>query len=409
MRLLLRDHIQSAMHSLRMNQTRSILTSLGIAIGIASVTAIMALAEGITQSVSGQVDEIGGNVAVVRPGFLSSSDTSALNPLTPQGFATSSLTPEDVEHIRGVDEGLTVAPIMTLSGTLRAGDDRVKDGIVVATTPELAATARLPIEEGQFIDSQTSMQTATMGQQLAIDLFGEENPIGNRFTLRDQTFTVIGTLKRQSSPVNYSGIDFDRSVMIHIDAGMALNNERSQIQQINILAATSGVLSESLDGIDQALLAAHDGERDYSVYSGDEIAKPTNQLFSLLAQVMTAIAAISLLVGGIGIMNIMLVSVVERTREIGIRKSIGASNMMILSQFLIESLAMSLMGGIVGVALGGLIAFVIGSFMFFMPVFSWAVIGIALGLSLLVGVLFGMYPAIRAARKDPIESLRQYR
>lgn len=409
MRFLLRDHVQTAAHSLKISRMRSMLTALGIAIGIASVTAILALAEGVTQSVAGQVESIGGNVAVVRPGTVSGSGMSPLNPLSPQGFATSTLTVKDVELISGIDPGLTVAPIMTLSGTLRAGEDGVTDGVVVATTPDLAKTAHVPIEEGQFIDNQTSLQTATMGQQLAIDLFGEENPIGSTFKLRDQTFTVIGILKRQNSPVNYSGIDFDRSVMIHLDTGMAISNNRSQIQQINILATSSGVLESSLPEIQKTLLEAHGGEQDFSVYAGDEIAQPTNQLFSLLARVMTVIAGISLLVGGIGIMNIMLVSVAERTREIGIRKSVGASSTMILSQFLIESLAMSMMGGFVGIALGGLVALAIGSFLFFMPVFSWTIIGIAAGLSVAVGVLFGMYPALRAARKDPIDSLRQYR
>lgn len=409
MKLLIRDHIAAASHSLRINRTRSVLTALGIAIGIASVTAILALAEGVTRSVGRQVDEIGGNVAVVRPGALDESGVSPLNPLTPQGFATSSLTPEDVDRIRKVHDGLTVAPIMTISGTLKAGQDRVTSGVVVATSPELATTAHIPVDEGQFIDNQTSMQTATIGQQLAIDLFGEENPIGSTFRLRDQSFTVIGILKRQNNPVNYSGIDFDRSVMIHLTAGMKLNNDRPQIQQINILAQSSGVLADSLPTIDRVLLQAHGGERDFRVYAGEDIARPTNDLFSLLARVMTAIAAISLIVGGIGIMNIMLVSVAERTREIGIRKSVGASNTMILSQFLIESLAMSLMGGLVGVALGGLVALAISSFLFFIPVFSWTILGVAFGLSVLVGVAFGLYPALRAARKDPIESLRQYR
>lgn len=409
MRLLLRDHIQTAMHSLGISRMRSVLTSLGIAIGIASVTAILALAEGVTRSVERQVDEIGGNVAVVRPGKLASDGTSPLNPLSQQGFATSSLTPQDVERLASIDQGLTVAPIMTISGTLRAGEDQVTDGIVIATTPELAATAHLPIGEGQFIDDSTSVQTATMGQQLAIDLFGEENPIGSTFQLRDQSFTVIGILKRQNSPINYSGIDFDRSVMVHLDAGIALNNDRPQIQQINILASSSAILEESLPKLDATLLEAHDGERDFSVYSGDEISEPTNALFTLLARVMTAIAAISLLVGGIGVMNIMLVSVAERTREIGIRKSVGASSMMIMSQFLIESMVMSLVGGIIGVALGGLVALAISSFLFFLPVFSWTILGTAIGMSVVVGVIFGGYPAVRAARKDPIDSLRQYR
>src|SRR5690606_23297896 len=136
--------------------------------------------------------------------------------------------------------------------------------------------------------------------------------------------------------------------------------------------------------------------------SGDEIAQPTNQLFIAVAGVMTAIATISLLVGGIGIMNIMLVGVAERTREIGLRKAIGASNRNILAQFLTESLVVSLTGGVAGYGIGYVVAFAISRFLDFRPVFTWEIAGIAFGVSIIVGVLFGLYPAIRAARKDPI-------
>ena len=160
--------------------------------------------------------------------------------------------------------------------------------------------------------------------------------------------------------------------------------------------------------VEKKLKESRDGDQDFTLVSGQDIAEPTNQLFIALAGVMTAIATISLVVGGVGIMNIMLVSVVERTREIGLRKAIGASNRNILDQFLIESLVVSLAGGVFGYLAGYFVAFGISRFLTFTPVFSWQIAAVALGVSVVIGVLFGLYPAIRAARKDPIESLRQY-
>lgn len=407
MSLLTVDHILTAKQSLVRNRTRTALTTLGIAIGIASVTTILALSQGVTNSVKDQVNEIGGNVAVIRPGYLSTPDRPS-NPLSFQRYGTSTLREDDISLIRDFDKSLSVAPIMTLEGTLQAGDESVTHGTIVATTPELAATTHLPIEEGQFIDNKSTANRATIGQQLSIDLFGEENAVGNTFKLRGQTFTVIGTFKRMNNPVNYNGIDFDRSVVIALDHGKSVHNGDAHIQQINIAAPSSGQLADATKKIVKGLVESH-GEQDFTVVTGREIAAPTNQMFSMLTRVMTAIAAISLVVGGIGIMNIMLVGVAERTREIGIRKSVGASSKTIMSQFLMESLIMSLLGGIAGIVIGVGVAFAIGGTLFLMPVFTGKIILIALGLALVVGIGFGMYPAIRAARKDPIESLRQYR
>ena len=160
--------------------------------------------------------------------------------------------------------------------------------------------------------------------------------------------------------------------------------------------------------VSSRLLQAHGGEKDFSIAVGQDIGKPTNQLFVALTQVMTAIAAISLFVGGIGIMNIMLVGVAERTREIGIRKAVGASNASIVSQFLIESLMMSLIGGLIGYFTGYVLAFIISTQLYFAPAFTWQVAAIALVMALCVGLIFGIFPALKAARKDTIESLRQY-
>jgi ABC-type antimicrobial peptide transport system permease subunit len=226
--------------------------------------------------------------------------------------------------------------------------------------------------------------------------------------VRGQKFTVVGILKRANNPINYNGVDFDNAVVINLESGRLMNQGALQIQQINVRSDSVASLDQVIIDINKALLKTHYNEVDFSVLSGDQIAQPTNRLFHAIAGTTTAIAAISLLVGGIGIMNIMLVSVAERTREIGIRKALGASNGDIVAQFLIESLALSIGGGITGYILGYLSAFGISTFLSFDPIFSWQIVGIAIGISIVIGTLFGLYPAIRASRKDPISALRQY-
>ena len=385
---------------------RTLLTTIGVAIGVASIVTILSLAQGVTSAVDDQIDQIGGNVAIIRPGSVKQSDVT--RPVMPQQFNTSTLTDTDVDAIRSLDKTLDVAPIMTIDGTLRTASNSVMGATVVASTPELAQTASLPIEEGQFLDDETADTVAVIGQQLAIDLFGTENPIGQQFTLRNQRLTIIGTLKLQKNPVNYNNIDFDSAIIIDFERGKTFHQGRSQIQQINISASNSAALQQIVPRIEKQLSITH-GETDFRVLTGQDVAINTNRTFQWIAAVMTAIAAISLVVGGIGIMNILLVGVAERTREIGIRKSVGASNKAIVSQFLIESLMISLLGGLLGVALGVVISFMVGVAVYFTPVFSWHIFATALGVSVGIGVLFGLYPAVRAARKDPIESLRQYR
>lgn len=406
MRILVGDYFETAIHSLRMNRMRTLLTTAGVAIGIASVTTILALAGGVTTAVDKQLEQVGGNVAIVKPGSVQPSDIA--RPILPQQYNTSTLTESDVNAIKQIDERLSVAPIMTVTGSMVANGNTVENGLIVATTPELAETTDLPIDQGQFLDSNTSFSVAVIGQQLAVDLFGTENPIGRQFSLRDKTMTIIGTFKRMDNPVNYNNIDFDSAVVVNLELGKTFHEGRTQIQQINVRAVDSGVLEAAVDDIDAAILSNH-GERDFQILTGDDVAATTNRTFQWVAAVMTAIAAISLIVGGIGIMNIMLVGVAERTREIGIRKSVGASNYTIVMQFLVESLMLSLIGGILGMVAGAVLSFSIGLGVYFSPVFTWQLFASALAVALGVGVIFGLYPAIRAALKDPIESLRQYR
>lgn len=408
--LLIFEHIQNAYYSLRSTKLRTLLTVLGVAIGVASITTILSLGGGVTKLISNQVDDLGGNIAVVRPGATAKSLNDFTNPSTTGVFTTSSLTEKDLQDIETIEGVSAAAPLMVLNGSIKATTNGTKptNSTIIATTPSLETIAQLPIRDGQFIDSVTDQFTTVIGSQLSIDLFGTDQSIGQTFTFRGQVFRVIGILDRINHPINYNNVDFDHTAIISLETGKGFNQGIAQIQQINVSAQTVDELPKVITAANKQLLANHQDEKDFTVLSGKEIAEPTSKFFTSITLVMSVIAAISLVVGGIGIMNIMLVGVAERTREIGLRKAVGASNANIVWQFLIESLIMSLLGGILGYIGGYLIAFLISTALPFDPVFTWKIAAISLGIAVIVGGVFGLYPAIRAARKDPIESLRQY-
>ena len=406
--MMLFDHIENAYETLRRNRTRSVLTTLGITIGIASVTCILALSGGVSRMIGAQIAEHSGQLIVVRPGLQSRDPNAIMNPVAQQSFSTSTLTETDVAELSKLEGIETAVPVMTINGTLKSSSETVSDNVILATTPDFATIAGVKMRTGQFLDSVTDNSTAVVGEQLAIDLFGTNTPVGQTFTLRNETFTVIGVIRQSQNPINYNNVDLNNAAVVSFERGKLFHQGRAQIQQIDLLAKKDSSVGEVRQRVEQKLLQQHLGEQDFTVASGDEISRPTNALFTALTQVLTAIAAISLLVGGIGVMNIMLVGVAERTREIGIRKAVGASNGTIVTQFLIESLLMSLLGGILGYCLGYLAAFALSTFLYFAPAFTWLTAGMAFAMAVLVGVLFGLYPALKASRKDTIESLRQY-
>jgi len=408
MRIMLFEHVQNAYFSLKTTKTRTLLTTLGIAIGVASITTVLSLSSGVSNVVANQIQALDGNIAVIRPGGHNNIAAPLTNPNASQGYATSTLTEKDLEDIATIEGVEAAAPLMIVGGSVKAKGDAAKISTIVGTTPALANIAGLSIRDGQFIDSVTNRDTAVIGSQLSVDVFGTDQSIGQTFTIRGQTFTVIGILKPLNNPVNFNAVDFDHAAIISLESSKNFHQGVAQIQQINVRAKDAATLPAAMQAINAQLQKNHMGENDFTTLSGTEIATPTSNLFLMFAGVMTAIATISLVVGGIGIMNIMLVGVAERTREIGLRKAVGASNGNIVWQFLTESLAISLLGGILGYIGGYALAFIISTFLTFLPALSWQIALIALGLSIGTGVLFGIYPALRAARKDPIESLRRY-
>ena len=408
MRFLLLNHIQNANQSLRSRRIRSALTMIGVTIGVASITAILSLSGGASRIISDQIDSLGGNIAIIRPGATTDFISKITQSQTQNSYATSTLTEADITYIKNTPHVQFVAPIMVLSGAIKADSTAPSDSLIVVTTPNLAEISNLKVTDGQFLDDNISQDTVVVGTQLSINVFGTDSPIGRILTIRSKPFTVVGILNRTNNPINYNSIDFDNAAIINFAAGKELNQNVTQIQQINIKADSIANLDQVIADINKTLLVSHGGEKDFSILTDDQISQPTSQLFFTIAGITTVVAAISLFVGGLGIMNIMLVTVAERTREIGIRKALGASNADISWQFLIESLAISIGGGITGYILGYIVAFSVSNFLTFDPIINWQIAVVALLISLIMGTVFGLYPAIHAARKDPVESLHQY-
>lgn len=402
------EHIQNARESLRTTRSRTLLTITGVAIGVASITAILSLATGIQNIIAGQVKALEGNVAVVRPSAKTTGINDLANPTPFQAFATSTLTERDLTTITELPNIDGAAPLMMINGSLKSDRHTIDTAPIIATSPSLEKIAKLELGDGEFVTTSIASDTVVLGNQLSIDLFGTNRTLGRSVIIRGQPFHVAGILAKQNDPINFNNVDFDNSALITLERGKAFNQGIAQIQQINIRADSHASLPKVTQAAAAALDRNHAGEKDYQILTGSEIAQPTSRLYNAIAGVTAAIAGISLIVGGIGIMNIMLVGVAERTREIGIRKAVGASDRNIVFQFLVEALILSLMGGVIGYAAGLAGAFLISTFLTFDPAFSWQILLLAVIVSLGVGIAFGLYPAIRASRKDPIESLRQY-
>lgn len=407
---LLTTNARMAISSIRTNKMRSFLTMLGIIIGVSSVIMMVSLGEGIRRQV---VDtNQGGNqrLITVRSGKIANRDQAGR--ITDvdflASFSTNTLTDRDYSTLRELPEAKAVAPLSTVSGLPSNFEGNTyTDATIIATNSSLPEMLGQKITYGTFFGDETSgRNVVVIGKRVAEQLFHENVPLGKLLRLRNQDFVVAGVFDEFKTNPLSSVTDLNKAVFISYNTARSLTSSYPAIYQLMILPKDEVEPSALAAAAHNKLLENHGQQEDFTVLKASETEIIARNTVSMATAFVAGIAAISLVVGGIGIMNIMFVSVTERTREIGVRKSLGATNRQIYSQFLIEAAVLSLVGGIVGVLvalLGNVLLRVTGDLQ---PAVTWQIILLAVGVSAMVGIIFGTVPAVKASRKDPIESLR---
>jgi ABC-type antimicrobial peptide transport system permease subunit len=398
-----------AMNSIRSSRVRSFLTMLGIIIGVVSVVTAVSLGEGVKNQVSEQINRLGNDVITVHPGKLVNRDQSGkiTNVNLLSALSKGTLSEDDLKSVKAAKNIKEVAPLDLISGAPKIGDKSFSGATVIATTDNLPGIINQKLEFGSFFSKDDINQnTAIVGRGIANSFFHENVPIGKSIELRGHEFVVGGIFERfKTNPIDPT-LDLNNTIFIPYDTGKEISEGSTHIFQI--FARTNGPanVASSAESITEKVRANHGGEDDITVLKQDDTLAIAQNVVSLITGLVAGIAAISLLIGGIGIMNIMLVSVSERTREIGVRKAIGATNKQIMSQFLIEAIVLTVWGALAGLFISLLVNIVIRIFTDFQPAITPQVVVIATLVSIVVGVIFGIAPAVKAALKDPIESLR---
>lgn len=401
-------HIKAGISSVRTAKLRSFWTMLGVIIGVSSVIMVVAIGEGIKQEISGQIHHMGDDLITVRPAQLHGSTglgSNGANLLSGLNIS-GSLSEKDVmtvDRTRGVTAS---APLTITTGSVKNGNVTYDKGFVIGTTEDLPSLLNQSVEFGAFLTyDDIGSNVAVIGQKVATDLFDEDVPLGQSFMFHDQKFIVRGIFNKFDTTPLSEQADFNSAIFIPNDVAESISKNTAPTYEI-LAKGSAGNTSGVAASINSALKKSHGGQNNFSVAEGNQNVGSGSEILDLLTRLIAGVAAISLLVGGIGIMNVMLVSVAERMHEIGIRKAVGATNGQILIQFMIESSVLSLAGGVIGIALSYFIDLILRLTTDLKPVISLRVVIVATGVSLLVGVVFGSVPALKAARKDPIEALR---
>ena len=403
---------RTAIDSLLSNRVRSFLTMLGVIIGVASVVALMALGDGASASITGSIQAIGTNSLTIING--------APNTLRPgaSGSVAQNLSMDDVNALYALNLPVNgIAPQFTASQTLVA-PAADKATTIVGTTANFASLNSLTLSAGTFFDDAQNKSAAAvvvLGSTVAQDLFGEGSAVGQTVRVNGQPLRVIGVLNEKGgggfgSPDDQAYVPLNYAYQ-HFSNTRTPDGNHPRVSLITISVTNANDIDAVQERVKTTLRAQHnlasDGSKDdFNVLNQASFLDTLNTITSLLTAFLAAVAGISLLVGGIGIMNIMLVSVTERTREIGLRKAVGARGQDIMMQFLVEAVVLSLAGGLIGLVLGVGIAGVITLTGALQASVSLTAIVLAVSFALAVGIFFGIYPARRAAQLNPIDALR---
>ncbi|HUV75584.1 MAG TPA: ABC transporter permease [Dehalococcoidales bacterium] len=408
------DSLVLAIKSLFVNKLRSSLTMLGIIIGVGSVITLMSVGRGAQASITSTFEELGTNQVYVM------SQTPGVKTMAAMQMATYSLTISDAEAITDrIPSVIEVAPVNENYVEIVAGDESTVS-VVEGTTPAFERVYNYPAASGRFIsdrDVATRETVVVLGSKVAEDLFGDNDPVGQKVKISGHRFTVIGVLEAKGGQM--MGISMDEIIVLPLTTLQARLFPRQSVrgeeavQSFSVQVASAEAMDAVIEDIEDLLRKRHrideDEDDDFGIFTQEQVLGIFEQITGIFTVVLGAIASISLIVGGIGIMNIMLVSVTERTREIGIRKAVGAKRRDILLQFLFEAGVLSLVGGAIGITGGCLISGLISRIetggITLHTVVSPDIVILAISVSVFVGLASGMYPAMRASRLNPIDAL----
>jgi putative ABC transport system permease protein len=384
-----------ALQSLLSNKLRSILTTLGVIIGVAAVITLVSMGEGAKSYILNQIGSwgVGANSLTINPG---TGDVSV---------PEMTLTYEDSIALRQKVRNLQyLMPEFVGRGRLAYGRKSYNPGFTMGVSADYPLAYKQKAAEGRFFNQAEELgrkRVAVIGKTVSRNLFGEFSPIGENLKINGIGFTVIGVLEEKGTMLTY---DMDDMVMIPSTLSELVLGTK-KIWEMFLTVENEDQVPQAIEDVKKILIARHHKE-DFHIHTQQGMIDIINNILNALTGIISAIAAISLLVGGIGIMNIMLVAVTERTREIGIRKAIGAKRRDIFLQFVIESIVITLSGALIGISIGTMAAWGIMASLKLQAVIAWGAAYLACLVAFLVGTFFGVYPAMRASRLDPVEALR---
>jgi putative ABC transport system permease protein len=396
------DLLKESFGSIKANKLRSGLTILGIVIGITAVIAMLSIGEGAKSQIAQSVESLGSNMLTVFPGIIQPG-----RGIVSAGRGTAqSLKMRDVKVIKEIEGVKVVSPEVSRRFQIVSSIGKNINSLVLGVIPEYLIVRNSKVQNGKFFQENDLNRVAVLGPTVAEDLFGEKDPIGKTIRINKINFKVIGVLEPKGSA---GFMNPDEVVLVPLIVMQKILTGSEYLSQIAVQVESSNLIESLKEEIIQVLLKEHKvsaDNPDFSVIASQEFLNTFNSLINTMTIFLASIAAISLIVGGIGIMNMMLTSVTERIREIGLRKAIGAKKREILMQFLIESVILTLIGGIFGIILGSLISIAVSKFANITSEVSLYSIFLSLTFSSLVGIIFGYWPAKRAAELDPIVALR---